>query len=294
MHESLLAYRRKRFLWIAVALVLLAVLAYALQGDAEPHDGGTWLGYTLGGVGAALILWLTALGVRKRSYRSTLGSLQGWVSAHVYLGLALLVIVTLHTGFQFGWNVHTLAYVLMCVVIASGGVGVVLYLRYPRELSANRASLTRDQLTEQLAEIDARSLRVASRLPPEYRDLAQSARDRTRLGDGVLALLRGADRSQVLLPGAAGGGASIVMNPGQRAVIDFLSDRLSRSTDGEQTQALTELMSLAAARRVLLEQLRRDAQLKAWLQIWLYVHLPVTFGLLAALIAHVISVFLYW
>jgi hypothetical protein len=84
------------------------------------------------------------------------------------------------------------------------------------------------------------------------------------------------------------------MNPGQRAVIDFLSDRLSRSTDGAQTQALTELMSLAAARRVVLEQLRRDAQLKAWLQIWLYVHLPVTFGLLTALIAHVLSVFLYW
>jgi hypothetical protein len=35
----------------------------------------------------------------------------------------------------------------MCLVIASGGVGVVLYVRYPRELSANRASLTRDQLT---------------------------------------------------------------------------------------------------------------------------------------------------
>lgn len=294
MHESLLAYRRKRFLWIAVALVLLAVLAYALQSDAEPHDGGTWLGYTLGGIGAALILWLTALGLRKRSYRSTLGSVQGWVSAHVYLGLALLVIVTLHTGFQLGWNVHTLAYVLMCAAVASGVVGLVLYVRYPRELSANRASLTRDQLTGQLTEIDARSLRVASRLPPEYRDLAQSARDRTRLGDGVLALLRGADRSQVLLPGAAGGGANIVMNPGQRAVIDFLSDRLSRSTDGAQTQALTELMSLAAARRVLLEQLRRDAQLKAWLQIWLYVHVPVTFGLLAALLTHVISVFLYW
>ena len=294
MHESLLAYRRKRFLWIAVALVLASLLAYTMQSNAEPPNGGTWLGYTLGGVGAALILWLTVLGVRKRSYRSTLGSLQGWVSAHVYLGLALLIIVTLHTGFQFGWNVHTLAYVLMCLVIGSGVVGVVLYVRYPRELSANRASLTREQLTEQLAEIDARSLRVASRLPPEFHDLAQSVRDRTRLGDGVVALLRGADRSQVLLPNAAGGGASVVMNSDQRAVIGFLSDRLSRSTEGAQTQALTELMSLASARRAVLEQLRRDAQLKAWLQIWLYVHVPVTFGLLAALIAHVVSVFLYW
>ena len=293
MHESLLAYRRKRFLWIALALVLAAIVAYALQDSAEPPNGGTWLGYTLGGVGAALILGLTALGLRKRSYRSTLGTLQGWVSAHVYLGVALLIVVTLHTGFQFGWNVHALAYVLMCVVIASGIVGVVLYLRYPRELSANRASLTRQQLTEQLAELDARSLRVAARLPIEYRDLAQSVRDRTRLGDGLVALLRGADRSQALLPGPAGGGA-VVGNPGQSAVISFLSDRLSRSTEGQQTQALTELMSLATARRTVLEQLRRDAQLKAWLEVWLFVHVPVTFGLLAALLAHVVSVFLYW
>jgi hypothetical protein len=294
MHESLLAYRRKRFLWIAIALALVTIAAYALQRDAEPPNGGTWLGYSLGGIGAVLILWLTALGVRKRSYRSTLGTLQGWVSAHVYLGLALLIIVTLHTGFQFGWNVHTLAYLLMCLVVGSGGVGVVLYLRYPRELSANRASLTREQLSEQLAEVDARSLRVASRLPPEFQDLAQSVRDRTRLGDGVLALLGGADRSQVLIPNAAGGSASLVTNSDQRAVIGFLSDRLSRSTEGAQTQAVSELLSLATARRAVLEQLRRDAQLKAWLQIWLYVHVPATCGLLAALIAHVLSVFLYW
>jgi hypothetical protein len=293
MHESLLAYRRHRWLWIAGALAIFVAVAYAWPGTTRPQAGDTWLGYTLGGLGAALILWLAALGIRKRRYRSTLGTLQGWVSAHVYLGLALTLIVTLHTGFQFGLNVHTLAYALTLGVVASGVLGVVLYVRYPRLLSANRASLTQAELADQLAAIDARSLRVAARLPSEYLDMVRSVRDRTRLGDGLFALLRGLDRSVALIPIAAGG-ATLVANDRQRAVLSFLSGRLARSADGAQTQALSELTSLATARRAVLEQLRHHARLKAWLQIWLYVHVPLTCALLAALIAHVVAVFLYW
>jgi hypothetical protein len=53
-------------------------------------------------------------------------------------------------------------------------------------------------------------------------------------------------------------------------------------------------MTLTNARRGLLDRLRRDAQIRAWLQTWLYVHVPATCALLAALIAHVFVVFLYW
>ena len=59
----------------------------------------------------ALIVWLAMLGIRKRAITRGRWSLKAWTSAHVYLGLALIVIGTLHTGFQFGWNVHTVAYV---------------------------------------------------------------------------------------------------------------------------------------------------------------------------------------
>ena len=34
----------------------------------EPPNGGTWLGYTLGTIGALLIVWLMLFGIRKRRY----------------------------------------------------------------------------------------------------------------------------------------------------------------------------------------------------------------------------------
>ena len=54
-------------------------------------------------------------------------SLKAWVSAHVYLGLAVMVVATLHSGFQFGWNIHTRAYGLMVLVVVSGLCGITVY-----------------------------------------------------------------------------------------------------------------------------------------------------------------------
>src|SRR5690606_26863040 len=100
IHRNVLLYARGRYLWWSLALTLACVVLYFTQGDAQPPNGGTWQGYVLGTLGALLIVWLLALGIRKRRYSSTLGTVQGWTSAHVYLGSALLVIGTLHSGLQ--------------------------------------------------------------------------------------------------------------------------------------------------------------------------------------------------
>jgi len=54
------------------------------------------------------------------------------------------------------------------------------------------------------------------------------------------------------------------------------------------------LLGLLARKEELLARARRDVRYKALLDIWLYVHVPLSFALLGALIAHIISVFFYW
>ncbi len=294
MQDSLLVYRRMRYLWVASALAAAAIVAYALHRPPEPPNGGTWLGYALGGIAAALVLLLAAFSIRKRAYASTLGTVRGWLSAHVYLGLALLVVMTLHAGFQFGWNVHTLAYALVCVVAASGIVGVWFYLRYPGQMSRNRAGETRGQMLAELADVDRLCAKQAAALGGDYPDVVMSARDRAALGGSAWAILAGRDRSRIVLPGAHGGGAHFLPNPSQSRLVDWLGHQLAESTDGERTRQIHELMTLASTRRGLLDRLRRDAQIRAWLDAWLYLHIPATCALLAALAAHVLVVFLYW
>ena len=62
-HRSLLAYANYRYLKVAAAVSAAAILAYALERAPAGRYGGTWLGYTLGTIGALLIAWLAWFGV---------------------------------------------------------------------------------------------------------------------------------------------------------------------------------------------------------------------------------------
>ena len=42
------------------------------------------------------------------------------------------------------------------------------------------------------------------------------------------------------------------------------------------------------------DRITRDLQVQALMEVWLYVHVPLSIALLAALVAHVVSVFFYW
>ncbi len=294
IHESLLRFRGSRYLWWALGLTLFSALLYGTQGGHHPPSGGTWQGYTLGTIGALLIVWLTMLGVRKRSYASTMGSVQGWTSAHVYLGLALLIVATLHSAVRFGWNLHTLAYVLMCAVIGSGIFGVWAYLSSPRQLSANSSGRPRAELFAELFELDKKGRELAGMCDPVVGIAVKSSIERTTIGGGVSMQLFGIDRSWYMRQESAASPSKLASNVDQRAVIDYVANRVTRSARRGEPANLQALVAVLCRRQAVLRRIRRDIRLQAWLRLWLYVHVPLTFALLAALIAHILTTFMYW
>lgn len=275
-HEGFLRYRAGYWGKMALGISITLIIMYLLI-DIEPrHNGGTWLGYTLGTAGLGLIIWLTLLGVRKRAMTPGRWSLKAWTSAHVYLGLSLIVIGTLHTGFQLGWNVHTLAWVLMMIVILSGIFGITVYTILPRQLSSNRDETTEAQMLETISDIDRQLFDAAQPLDADGAAIVQEALDETAFDGGLRQRLSGKYR---------GGGTN-------RALSVFRT----RSSGGDHPQddLYDRLEALLSRKLAALMRIRRHLRLKAMLQIWLYIHVPVTFGLLAALSAHIISVFFYW
>jgi hypothetical protein len=275
-HQSILEYARFRWFKAAFVVSIVAVAAYLWHSPAIKPYGGTWLGYTLGTVGAVLILWLLWYGVRKRRYRSTLGTVQGWLSAHVYLGTALVVVVTLHTGFELGWNVHTLAYVLMLGVVFSGFYGVYAYLRVPGAMTDNLGADSLPSMMLRIGDLDREMRDKAMSLPDPLVSLVERSVGESRLGGSFRRLVSGRDPSCAT--------AAAVREWSVHA----------RSLTGDRAKLDKEVYGLLLQKNQLLERARRDLQHQSVLELWLYVHVPLAFMLLAALTAHVVSVFIYW
>ena len=231
-----------------------------------------------GTIGAGLIVWLALLGIRKRAMTRGRWSLKAWTSAHVYLGLSLIVIGTLHTGFQFGWNVHTLAYVLMMLVIVSGIYGISVYAHpaagpHRQPLGDDRAADDRGGRTASTS----RSSSAAQPLSDEDSAVVLGSLGEDPFGGGVWRRLSGSYPQ---------------LRQHARARAACASGR--RRARARSEQALEQVVGLLEKKAAALQRLRGYIRRRALLEVWLFVHVPLTFVLLAALIAHIISVFFYW
>ena len=282
-HRSFLEYTDYRYLKLALFLCIAAISAYVWHRHTHFSTpggvgyGGTLMGYGLGTVAALMIVWLLWLGVRKRRYGASLTMTQGWLSAHVYLGLALLVVATLHTGFEIGVNLHTLTYLLMLVVVVSGIYGVLVFLREPGRMTANMGEDDIPSLLLQIQEVDQQAARLALQLPDEFNNLVQAAAQRTRLQGSVFQ-----HAFQTLSRRC----------PTSRAVERM--QQLNRKLKDETARQGREVHGLMLTRRTAVEKIRAELRSIARLRLWLLIHVPLSVALLFALTSHIVSVFIYW
>lgn len=293
IHTGILEYRTARYLWVAIVLIAISTGLFLSQsGGDQPANGGTWQGYTTGTLGALLILWLSLLGVRKRRYRSRMGSVAGWTSAHVYLGTSVVVIGTLHSAGQLGWNIHTLAYTLMCAVVISGFFGIYYYVSLPDKSLLNRGGRSREALFQELHELDAEGRAAAEHCSSDIAIGATSAIERTSIGGGVAAQLLRSDHSKMSI--SENGKPVIVENSDQARVLTMIAARIPDAQRKSEVEPLRNLMSIMGRRQAIIRRIVRDIQFQGLLKVWLYLHIPLSVALLVSLIAHIISTFFYW
>jgi len=216
------------------------------------------------------------LGIRKRSYASGVGTLQGWVSAHVYLGLFTILIIPMHAGFRFGVDIHTFAFILLIIVVLSGIIGVILYMSVPSRLTEHESSLQSDAIDKEIG-----------RLISDMRFLVRDKSDAlVRVYRDELA------RLQTMQPM----GWSLLLPKQNEDLIAKRSAELAQivssvpSQDETTFQALSQLILKKTQLQVaLMAQMR----LRNILQAWLYIHVPVSVAMIIMVGIHIAVVFYY-
>lgn len=253
-----------------VAVLVLLSVVYVIDTPVGGPSGGSVVGYTYGALATAGILYLMWFGIRKRSYHARRTTLQGCLSAHVWLGISLAIIVPLHSGFSFGLNVHTLAYALMMVVVLSGIWGAMQYGSLAPQIQSHRGGATLKKLLEQQVLLNN-----------EIQSLAYQK------SDAFLALIQKIDfEFSPSFWSAIMGRAPAAISTAQTATF------LSGLPDKEHDDAM-KLVKLVDRKQELVQTTLNEVQILARLKLWLYIHLPVSFALLAALAIHIFSVFYF-
>ena len=143
-------------------------------------------------------------------------------------------------------------------------------------MTTNMGDDTQPSLLMKIADLDKQARELALGLPDAFNNVALAAAEQTRVGGSWWRQLSGRD------PDCATAKAAERLQQMGKAL---------RGADARTTQ---QIYTLLVRKQDTLARARRDVACKARLEFWLYLHVPLSVALLAALIAHVVSVFFYW
>ncbi len=280
MYENFLAYRRYFWGKLTFAMTLVLVLSYIIYSRRVSPNGATMMGLIYGIISFLAILLLMYYGIRKRSYTAKHWSLRAWLSSHVYIGMMTLILVPLHAGFKFGFDIHTLAYVLLAIVVVSGIGGAALYLLIPRRFSQFGEELTYamgQSSDEELRKIMRQMRALAVDKSQEFADACQAEIEygipKRHVGWGLLWR-----RSATVAPVAT--------------QIAAFRDYLTRIPE-EEHAVFQSLARLATQKRDLERRVVAQMRFQNLLEAWLYIHLPVSVVMLVVVIIHIVVILYY-
>lgn len=292
--------------WIAAALILLTVASvayvpYALEAPQGP-SGGSIPGLVYGIAGFGLMVFAGLLSFRRKVPVRRIGRVQTWMRGHLWLGLISLPLILFHAGFHFGGPLTQVLMWLLTAVVISGVLGAALQHYLPRIMQRELPMETvyeqighiREQLraeAEDLVSAPRKDPRSAGGPPPSVGKSGETGGAAAALevttGEDRYAPLRAFYEKQVRPFLAGESSRTHPMGDPEQAVALFAHIRLVVEQDIRER--VDDLENICEEER----QLRRQERLHVALHGWLFVHVPLSFALLALGVLHAVLALRY-
>jgi hypothetical protein len=307
---------------LIVTLLLGVVATGAYLYDAPRHlsgpSGSTAVGLTLGIAAYLIMLFLVALGLKRRVPHWRLGKAQSWLRWHIWLGILVPLLVGLHGAFRIGGTMTAILWALLAAVWFSGLLGLLLQqflpglMLYgiPNETVAQQWQREVDNLliaAEGVVAADKRGkpkveaggvvLDYVGRSLQDAVPAFAPAEGQTRLDDEAID---GLIRKNEPIPGAeplrtfylehaqaflAGRGGLLRSRTQSEAMFESVRKR----TPPHVHPGVDRLEGLCERRR----QLFRQRRMMNVLMLWLMVHVPLSWTLVGLTTAHAVIALRY-
>lgn len=280
----------RRWIVFTVALLIAAAGAYvpyALEHSINGPRGSTWPGLAYGAVALALMLYATALGLRRKVRSRNFGRAETWLRGHVWLGLLAYPLVFLHAGFRLGGSLTVVLVVLFTIVVLTGIHGIVVQTIIPRMMTVQVPNeVVFDQMPTYLARLQEEALRAVTDVCGAIPGTAPPAGAKAKVKEPV-------EGSEPLLafyqaevaPYLVSGRGRLATVPSRKALFGH-----TRALAGVGTHdALTHIETLCEERRTLAVQ----TSLHRWLHGWLVIHLPAAAALMILSVIHAVAAVYY-
>jgi len=277
--ENVLNYNNRFWFKIFIISLVLLIISYIFYAYYQRNpNGATFVGLLYGVLGLLAILLLMYYGIRKRTYNTTFGTLKGWLSFHIYIGVLTLVIVPMHAGFKFGINVHSLSFLLMAIVVLSGLFGTYFYINFPVKFTKYGKELLYDEFDDEINKF-INQMYILSKKKSKF--FVQKCEEAISYG-----VPKGQKAWQIIFNI---GSKNATSESDYSTQINKDLHKIQESErDDYQRLAVLSLQKIELQNRFLAQM-----RIKNILEVWLYIHLPVSFAMLVALTIHIVSVIYY-
>jgi hypothetical protein len=278
---------------LGVFTVSLIVYVIYVQTSITGPRGGSVMGLIFGSVGLGLMLFATLLGLRKKFPVWRIGRAQTWMRGHLWLGLLSYPLILFHGGFSWGGPLTSAMMWIFTVVIVSGLIGATLQhfmprlitQRVPMETIYDQIDRVQAQLLEEADDLVASIEEIAAKIGLYVAAAANTAIAVKQAGtapEQALEELRSVYSGSIRPFLSERGAYRNALYARKNAKGMFL--RLRKLTPEGLRDVVDDLENICEEKR----DLDRQSRLHRILHGWLFVHVPLSFALVALGFIHAI------